>query len=166
MRFTRKEHDPVERALRSGRPEAGDDFVAELGARVLVSGPRSRRGSRVAFAGALTVFMLGTFGSFGGLGYAASSVQTTASSVKKIVVPAKQTRKSVSSAQDEYGEETVPVVTKPKPKPPVEVVAGVTTSKPPSGTLPFTGYGLGGTAVLGSLFLAAGIFLRRRESRE
>jgi hypothetical protein len=171
MRWKR-ERDSVEAALRGARPTASDELVGELGERVLATKvPRSGHGSRFAFAAALTVFMLGTFASFGGLSHAASSAQTTASAVKRIVAPAKaQKRTHRSSASTQYGEQSVltpPVAKSKKPKPTVQVAAATAAGDPPqSGTLPFTGYGLGMTAAIGSLLLALGVYLRRRESRE
>jgi hypothetical protein len=172
MRWKR-ERDSVEAALREARPTASDELVDELSERVLATKvTRSGHGSRFAFAAALTVFMLGTFASFGGLSYAASSAQTTASAMKQIVAPAKvQKQKHHSSASTQYGEQSVltPPVAKPKPKKPdptVKVAAATAGSPPQSGTLPFTGYGLGMTAAIGSLLLALGVFLRRREARE
>jgi hypothetical protein len=177
--FWKREQDPVESALRAGRPEPRDELLAQLADRVAASRP-TRRWSRVAFAGAMTVLMLGTFASFGGIGYAASSAQEAAKSITRIAKPAKQTKLAVrttkSSAQDQYGQDPVtPVVnTKPKVanKPQVAEnspqVAGV--FKPPaavasSDELPFTGLGLGATAALGLLLLSLGALLRRRESR-
>jgi hypothetical protein len=172
-KFWKREQDPVEGALRAGRPEAREELVARLADRVAASRPM-RRWSRVAFAGAMTVFMLGTFASFGGIGYAASSAKEAAKGITRIAKPAKQTKLAVrttkSSAQDQYGQDPVtPVVnTKPKvaKKPPQ--VAGI--FKPPaavasSDELPFTGLGLGATGALGLLLLSLGALLRRRESR-
>ena len=63
----------VDAALRSQRVEASDSFVDELSARIAPEMPRTRTaGSRLAFAGAVSVFILGTFASFGGLSYAAN----------------------------------------------------------------------------------------------
>jgi hypothetical protein len=170
MRWKR-ERDSVEAALREARSTASDELVGELSERVLATKvPRSVHGSRFAFAAALTVFMLGTFASFGGLSYAASSAQTTASTVKRIVAPAKaQKQMHRSSASTQYGEQSVltpPVAKSKKPKPTVQVAAATAGSPPQSGTLPFTGYGLGMTTAIGSLLLALGVYLRRRESRE
>jgi hypothetical protein len=171
-KFWKREQDPVEGALRAERSEVRDELVARLAERVAASRP-ARRWSRVAFAGAMTVFMLGTFASFGGLGYAASSAQEAAKGIARIAKPAKQTKLAVrttkSSAQDQYGQETVTPVVNKKPKVAKKNtrVAGVFT--PPavasSDELPFTGLGLGATAALGLLLLALGVLLRRRETR-
>jgi hypothetical protein len=167
-KFWKREHDPVEHALRAGRPEARDGLVEELATRFAPRGPTHRR-SRAAFAGALAVFMVGSFASFGGMSYAAASAQDAVTSVSRIVTPAKQTkletRATKSAAQDQYGDQTfTPPVAKPKPT--VEVESDTTIQVASAGgELPFTGLGLGATALLGMAFLALGAFLRRRENR-
>src|SRR5207247_1794732 len=154
---------------RAERAEAPDALVAGLAHRVAAVRP-VRRWSRVAFAGALTVFMLGFFASFGGLGYAASNAQSVTKTVTRIVKPAKveklAVRQTQSAGQDQYGHQKyTPPAAKPIKK--VIKVAGVSTSEPTasSGELPFTGLGLGVTAALGLMLLALGTLLRRRESR-
>jgi hypothetical protein len=161
MRFWGRGRDSVEEALRAARPVADDELVDGLTARVAASNaprPRTNRGSRLAFGAAVTVFMLGTFASFGGLGYAATNQQAA-------------TAKSQSAAGAQYDEEKVPsgessvtppTLTPPK-SPPTVSVAGESTAPKSTGTLPFTGLGLGATALLGSMLLVLGVFLRRRE---
>ena len=181
----KKDRDPVEQALRVDRPEAPEGLVAELTGRI----PADRRagGSRAAFLAALTVFMLGSFASFGGLGYAASSAQSTVKAVKRTVAPASKqktvsTRLAVSSADDQYNEKalTVKRVASAKPVKKVASATAASTKAPPKPatgsatppvaavqgeTLPFTGFGLGATAGFGSLLLALGVFLRRHEAQ-
>jgi len=71
--WRQKNSDGIEGQLRSRRFEARDSFVEGLSARVAPrSAGRRQTGSRLAFAGAVSVFILGTFASFGGLSYAAS----------------------------------------------------------------------------------------------
>jgi hypothetical protein len=117
----------------------------------------------------MTVFMVGFFASFGGLGYAASSAQDAATSVTRIAKPAKHkvlARTTRSAAQDQYGHQTfTPPVAKPKVKvksasatPTVAVVSA-------SDELPFTGLGLGASGALGLMLLGLGALLRRREAR-
>jgi hypothetical protein len=169
--FWNGEEDAVERALRDGRPAPRDELVAGL-ARTASARRPARRWSRVAFASSLTVFMVGFFASFGGLGYAAANAHSVAKSVTRIVTPAKTQHalavKAKSAAQDEYGQQTfTPPAAKPKPAKVIKV-AGISTQTPkPSSTgeLPFTGLGLGVTAGLGLMLLAFGALLRRRESR-
>src|SRR6266536_3012514 len=75
----------VEAALRSHRVEASDAFVEELSEQVSGQTARTRAGgSRLAFAGAVSVFILGTFASFGGLSYAASGAAGTYHAVKQV----------------------------------------------------------------------------------
>jgi hypothetical protein len=160
-----KRRDHVEEVLRSARPVASDELVDSLTNEVAMAyapKPRSHKASRLAFGAAVTVFMLGTFASFGGLGYAATNGAAT---------PAKVTAKQ-SAAAAQYDEEKVPTVgessaatptlTPPKSSPTVSV-AGESTAPQSTGTLPFTGLGLGATALLGSMLLVFGVFLRRRE---
>ena len=160
MRMWGRGRNSVDEALRAAKPVAQERFVAELCERV--APPRrpqqSYRGSRLAFGAAVTVFMLGTFASFGGLGYAATNQQAAAA-------------KSQSAAGAQYDEEKVPsgqssvtppTLTPPK-SPPTVSVAGESTAPTSTGTLPFTGLGLGATALLGSMLLVLGVFLRRRE---
>jgi hypothetical protein len=166
-KFWKRERDAIEHVLRAERREARQEMVAALVNRVESSHP-VRRWSRVAFAAAMTVFMVGFFASFGGLGYAASSAHGAMTSVTKIVSPASThgklaVRKTQSAGQDQYGHQ---VFTPPVAKPPKIIkVAGVSTTEPTSGELPFTGIGLGVSGVLGLLLLALGALLRRRESR-
>ena len=170
--FWNGEEDALERVLRDGRPAARDELVADL-ARTASARRQPRRGSRIAFASSLTVFMVGFFASFGGLGYAAANAHTVAKSVTRIVTPAKTQHalavKVKSAAQDEYGQQTfTPPAATPKAKPAKVIkVAGISTETPnqASGELPFTGLGLGITAALGLMLLALGALLRRRESR-
>jgi hypothetical protein len=129
--------------------------------------PRSRgTWSRVAFAAAASTFILGTFASFGGVGYAASGAKGTYHAVKQVAVKhALIVSVHKSSASDQYG---------PKPKPHKKQavggvagerggvgVAGVRTS----GTLPFTGLSLVATFVLSLALIVTGLTLRRRERR-
>jgi hypothetical protein len=169
-KFWKREHDPLERSLRAARPEARDELVAELVSRSATGRPVHRR-SRGAFAAALTVFMVGSFASFGGLGYAAASAQDAAKSLTRIVTPSKQTalqaRDTQSSAQHQYGKDTfTPPAAKPKSTVTIKVAsASATQVAAESGELPFTGLGLGATALLGLALLGFGAMLRRRENR-
>jgi MYXO-CTERM domain-containing protein len=166
-KFWDRKQDAVERALRSERPIARDELVSALVERTAAARPE-RRWSRVAFASALTVFMLGFFASFGGLSYAATGAKSAARSVTTIVMPSKThaVRTVQSAADNQYAPQkyTPPAAT---PKPKVIQVAGISTEQPPSTSseLPFTGFGLGMTAALGLSLVGLGVLLRRRESR-
>ena len=152
--------------LRSSRPQARDEFVKSLSRQVVgrARTPTWAR-SRLAFAGAVSTFILGTLVSFGGLSYAASGAAGTYHTVKQVAVHHTLfVSVHKSSAADQYA---------PKPKPHhshhrtsggVAGVAGVRdTVVRPSGTLPFTGISLLTTLVVSLLLIATGAFLRRRE---
>lgn len=156
----------LEAILRSRRLEARKEFVDELSGRVLGEpNPARRAWSRVAFAGAVSTFILGTFASFGGLGYAASGAAGTYDAVKQVAV--KHTlivSVHKSSASDQYAP-------KPKPHKKKHVAAGVAGRQGAvgvagvrtGGTLPFTGLSLVATLVLSLVLIVAGLALRRRE---
>lgn len=139
--------DSIDRGLRSAAPKADEEFVSALAAEIPVA---PRRRSRAAFATAIAVLVLGTFASFGGVGYAAENASKAAGAAKA----------AVTSATDQYGN-TTPV---PAP-PPVneEQVAGTSAAAEEQPTLPFTGLSLIGTVCLGAAMLAVGLVLRRRE---
>jgi hypothetical protein len=121
------------------------------------TGSRRRAPSQIAFALALTTFALGTFASFGGVGYAASSAVSTANVVKHAI--AHKQVPSRTSAAAQYGPATAPAAVAPAQQTAAagDVAAGQ--------TLPFTGLSLLSTAIVGFALLLAGILLRRRESR-
>lgn len=163
----RSRGDAVEVALRADRPEPGAALVADLSAFVSASPMEVHRGSRLAFASALAVLVIGTFLSFGGAAYAANGA-----------TQAPATPASTSAAADEYGDQavaevpltppTAPKSEEPTSQGPTSQVEGATATAPAqkSGTLPFTGVGLGSTALVSLLLVSLGVYLRRRESRE
>lgn len=124
---------------------------------------RPRRGSRFAFSSALTVLMLGTFVTFGGLSYAASQSDNAVHALTKVAAGQKIVVHD-SSAADQYDKKTSPgqkrVFTPPSGPSPSS--AGTVQQE---GTLPFTGLSLAGTALVSGLLLLVGIMLRRRERR-
>jgi len=157
----------LEAILRRQRADAPDGLVHDLASRIVASRPTPRRAfSRVAFAAAVSVFILGTFASFGGLGYAASNAKSTLTAVKKVVVKQKLNVSVRSSAADQYA--PTPAKKPPAAAPakagvkPAAAVAGAAKS---GGTLPFTGVSLLATFVLSLALIAAGLVLRRRERR-
>jgi hypothetical protein len=165
--FKRRNDSHLEGQLRSLRAEARDGFVDELSATVDRAPVRGRRtSSRLAFASAVAVFILGTFASFGGLSYAASGATHTVHAVKvtsgKLVVKVHKT-----SATDMYDK---PQTQKVKPVQKTQAgVAGAQAVKSGvkgSGTLPFTGVSLLSTLVLSLALIVTGIFLRRRERQQ
>jgi hypothetical protein len=128
--------------------------------------PQPHAWSRLAFAAAVSVFILGTFASFGGLSYAASGATGTYDAVKQVVVKHRLTVSiPTSSATAQYPK---------KPLTPPTVVAPAKTSHKhhagaaaavQSNTLPFTGFSLLATFVLSLALIGAGVALRRRERR-
>ena len=157
MRSPFKRGDAIEVALRTDRPEPGAALVADLSAFVSASPMEVHRRSRFAFASALAVLVIGTFLSFGGAAYAANGAS------QQPATPA-----STSAAADEYGDQAVAQVPLTPPKDPTSQVEGASATAPAqkSGTLPFTGVGLGSTALVSLLLVSLGVYLRRRESRE
>jgi hypothetical protein len=114
----------------------------------------------------VSVFILGTFASFGGLSYAASGAAGTYHAVKQVAVKHSlivSVPKSSASAQ---------YAPKPKPhkttQPPAAKVAGTqagVAGVSSGGTLPFTGLSLLATFILSLSLIALGVALRRRERR-
>ena len=149
----RKRSDELERDLKRAVPQAGEDFVASLASDV--TPPQRPRRSRVAFASALTVIVVGSLASFGGIGYAAENVSSAATAAKNAVA-------KTTSAEDQYGE--TKAVTSSTPS--NTQVAGATAEAPAQSTLPFTGLSLVGTLVIGAALVGVGIALRRREQKE
>jgi hypothetical protein len=149
--------------LRSSRPQARDEFVESLAQHVVGHAPTATWArSRLAFAGAVSTFILGTLVSFGGLSYAATGAEGTYHTMRQVAVHHTLfVSVHKSSAADQYA---------PKPKPHHSHhrtsggVAGVRdTVVRPSGTLPFTGISLLTTLVVSLLLIATDAFLRRRE---
>jgi hypothetical protein len=159
----------LEAELRSGRAQPRNEFVTQL-AETVESRPAPRRAwSRLAFAGAVTTFILGTFASFGGLGYAASGSAGAYHAVKQVTTGHVFVSVHKSSAADQYA---------PKPKPHKKhkkhptVATGVAGQQAAlnkgvksSGTLPFTGLSLLTTLLVSLALIASGIALRRREAK-
>jgi hypothetical protein len=160
----------LERQLRGYRAEPEDAFIANLSQRLTDNMPGTQRPrSRLAFAGAISVFILGTFASFGGLSYAASGAAGSYHTVKQVAVDHTLfVSVNKSSATDQYSP-------KPKAKPKTKHhqkshtatgVAGVQDAViKSSGTLPFTGISLLTTFVVSLALIVGGIMLRRRERR-
>jgi hypothetical protein len=157
----------IEKRLHAARVAPRQEFVNQL-SQLLGSGSRRSAAlawSRLAFAGAFTTLILGAFASFGGLTYAAAGVDHTYQTASKLVVKHHVTVHR-SAAADQY----------PKnPTPPGHATAGrhrrihrgfaaqtafVATAK--SGTLPFTGFSLVATVLVGLALTVTGILLRRR----
>jgi hypothetical protein len=156
----RREAGRIERELRAERPEPRTDFLLSLTKQVNQSRlVRRRRASSLAFALALTTFVIGTFASFGGIGYAASGATSAVNVVKKAVADHPRTLSNRStSAQQQYTEEEAPTQEQ-------QVAAQETAQVAGAQNLPFTGISLAVTVALGLALLAAGLILRRAEAR-
>ncbi len=162
-----EQRSELEAGLRRHRAVPSSDFVDDLSSR-LVPQPLSppRTWSRLVFASAVSVFILGTFASFGGLSYAASGATGTYDAVKQVVV--KHTLKvsiptSSATAQYPHNPSKPQSAVAPVKKTQKHAVAGSEAVQ--SGTLPFTGLSLLVTFVLSLALIGAGIALRRRERR-
>jgi hypothetical protein len=149
------------------RPEAREEFVESLSQQIVGRAPTATRArSRLAFAGAVSTFILGTLVSFGGLSYAASGATGTFHTVKQVAVHHTLfVSVHKSSAADQYA---------PPPKRHHKKhhrtgavgVAGVQNAvAKPSGTLPFTGLSLLTTLLVSLALVATGLLLRRRERK-
>jgi hypothetical protein len=165
--WRQKDPDGIERQLRSRRFEARDSFVESLSARVAARSTRRRHTrSRLAFAGAVSVFILGTFASFGGLSYAASGADGAYHAVKAVPTGHLHftVRKSSATAQYAPTPKTHKKVTAaPKQTSGTAGVQASLGATKTSGTLPFTGLSLVATAILSLVLIGVGLLLRRRE---
>jgi hypothetical protein len=154
----RRQARHVEERLRSVRPAPPDELVARIESNISTR-PAPTAWSRLAFAGALSALILGTFASFGGLGYAALGTTHAMGTLKMLAATHKV--KVESAADDQY---------KPAPQTPAPQVKGASQAKTAgaaaavqSGTLPFTGISLLGTVIVALALMTLGIVLRRRE---
>jgi hypothetical protein len=165
----RRRESGLEQALRKHRPEPREEFVRALAAGVSADASRRPRaiGSRLAFAAAISVLLVGVTLSFGALSYAKSSAATTYHVVKQAVVKHKVTLSVHSSASDQYSPPTSTGVAGKNVSrgggeaPP----AGQALAATGTGTLPFTGVSLVTAVVVAVALMALGFGLRRREQR-
>jgi hypothetical protein len=160
-----RKREGIEGRLRDARAEAPAAFVEHLAEHAGAGSARSSRGSRLAFGASLTVMIVGTFASFGGLSYAASGGTSAFRTVEKVATAHKVVVHH-SSASGQYPK----AVTKPakhvvkhaaKPK---QATLGVSAQS--GGTLPFTGVSLFVTALLSLMLMSGGLLLRRAERRK
>ena len=165
--------DEIERRLRGAKAVPSDEFVAKVTGSVRQASNRQvRRYSRVAFAGALTVMMLGTFVSFGALSYAATGANETVQTVKRIVTGKAPVARTATAASDQYVPKPNVAVVVKKKAPPAQVAQVAGAVSPPNaqvaatGELPFTGISLGATVALALGLIGLGVFLRRREDSD
>jgi hypothetical protein len=192
----RSGRDDLGSELRANRPEPSSSFVHTLSGRIAADGRRTRlrTASRLSFAGAITVLMLGTLVSFGGLGYAASSTKDAFVAVKKVVAPSRPQAAGNTAAADQYHPQKVTIchnghtITISRSALPAHLrhgdtigpctgaVAGANAARPQggalgatggtSGTLPFTGISLAATVLLALTLMTLGFALRRRADRK
>src|SRR2546421_871437 len=156
----------LERELRAARSEPRADFLAALARHALESEPRrALLPSRIAFGLALTVFVVGSFASFGGLSYAASEADSAVKVVKSAVHHHAQRVKHNSSAMAQYVSPPPPVSTTSGESANAGAPLGETAAKS-GGNLPFTGISLVVTAVIGFALLTLGLVLKGREKRQ
>lgn len=166
MRFWRRPEDELEAQLRAARAEPRPDFVHELGRSIGRATRARHRGSRLAFAGALTVFMVGSFASIGGLSYAAAGASEAITVAKRVAAENQIQLRDRSAATDQYAPDVAPVFQPPVAaeaiQPPVAAEA-----IPPAelDVLPVTGISLAATAAVGFGLILLGVALRRRERR-
>jgi hypothetical protein len=121
--------------------------------------------SRLSYASAVTVLVLGGLASFGGLGYAATGAGQAAESVKEALVPQERNVIVVNSSPAQQGHPEEEQIEQR-----LEVAAGGRGQQPPPlqtavterEELPFTGLALGTTFALSLILIGFGAFLRRR----
>jgi hypothetical protein len=196
-RFRQEGPDDLGSQLRAGRPEPSSTLVQTLSDRVAADGRRARlrRGSKLSFAGAITVLMLGSLASFGGLGYAASNTKDAFVAVKKVVAPSQPQSVSHTAAADQYQPQKVTIchkghtITIARSALPAHLRhgdtvgpcgggvlgagaghaqggGGVLGASASSSTLPFTGISLAATVLLAVILMTLGFALRRRADRK
>ena len=152
--------DNIEGKLRKARAEPREAFVEDLARQAGAPSSRSSVGSRLAFGASLTVMILGTFASFGGLSLAASGGTNALRTIEKVTTSHKIVV-SHSSATAQYPKATTNVVKHVKKHAkPTQGTLGVTAQ---GGTLPFTGLSLLVTVLLSLALMAGGLLLRRHE---
>jgi hypothetical protein len=157
-RKRRRQAQHLEERLRSSRAAPPDELVARIESDISTR-PAPTAWSRLAFAGALSALILGTFASFGGLGYASSGTTHAIGTLKMLAATHKV--EVQSAADDQY---------KPTPQAPATQVKGVSQAQTAgvaaateSQSLPFTGISLLGTVIVALALMTLGLVLRRRE---
>jgi hypothetical protein len=196
-RFRSGGQDDLGSELRANRPEPSPAFVEAVSERITAADRRARlrTASRLSFAGAITVLMLGTLASFGGLGYAASSTKGAFVAVKRVVVPSRPQSARNTAAADQYQPHKVTIchkghtITIARSALPAHLrhgdtigpcggvlgasatrsrggSGGVLGQSATSGNLPFTGISLAATVLLAVILMTLGFALRRRSDRK
>ena len=185
-RFRPGRKDDLGAVLRASRPEPSRDFVDTLSERIASDGRRTRlrSASRLSFAAALTVFMLGTLASFGGLGDAASNTKGAFKEVVALEGPHSADR---TPASDQYERKvmichnghtiTVSLSALPAHRRHGDTIGpcgvlgasasrtrggGALGATASGGALPFTGISLEATVLVSLVLMTLGFALRRR----
>jgi LPXTG-motif cell wall-anchored protein len=148
VRGIRNGDGDLDRRLRELGAEPSAELLDSIASRV---GVRRRAWSRVAFVAAIATLVLGTFSSFGGIGYAAAGADQGLNTI------AHSSATAMSSADRQYKPGKASAVGHVKAAGPVKA------AKVQGQTLPFTGFSLVWTAVAGFSLLLLGFLLRRRE---
>lgn len=116
MAFHRRDRDQLERMLRRARPEAPAALVESIS--TLVRKPVRRRPMLLAparvFAIVLTLAMLGTLASFGGVSYAASELVGATRAVARVTKPHPTVKPRLTPAQLQYANPALKTSKKPK----------------------------------------------------
>jgi hypothetical protein len=153
--------DGMDRRLAALRAQPRDELVEEIAIRV--SGPSSASSwPSLAYAASIAVMVIGTFASFGGLSYAASGSTRVVDAVAKVAASHKVVVKSSASNQYRHVAPKAPL--KPPPAAVHPTHLGTLGAKT-TGTLPFTGVSLLGTALLSFALMLTGFLIRRRERK-
>jgi hypothetical protein len=150
----------LESRLRAERAKAPDALVDSIASRVTPRRQTGGFGARLSFAASVAVLVLGSFASFGGIGYAATATHATVHTVKQLAV-AHHVTVHHSSAGSQYNK-PITNVGKPPAAPSAGQVLGTQSPVKAQGTLPFTGISLGVTVALSLLLMGLGVMLRRR----
>lgn len=137
---------------------------------------RSSSRKRLALVGATVTLALGAFLASSGIAVAGSTTPNVPSSesaasdqydTEPIVTTAKPpTAPSEVTREAEESQPVASVEEQPAASSEVSGATGESQPAPSGGTLPFTGFGLATTAIIGSALLGLGIFVRRRKPRD
>lgn len=114
-----KRQDELERQLRRERPAPPARLVDALLQRIEGTRAQRERSFRLGLAAAVSVAMLIALAAFGGLGYAASSVQHAVRAAVQVVTPTQKQasdQPQLNSAAAQYGKKAVVCVVTPNGK--------------------------------------------------
>jgi hypothetical protein len=92
----------VEATLRRSRPQPSDEFVTSLAEHVDVRRRSTRRGMRLALAGALTVALLAALAPVGALGYASGAAKGVVNAAARVASVHARSTVASSPSSDQY----------------------------------------------------------------